>query len=704
VKTNFRKNALATVLLGLFFGGEITAQGNIAPSKDASDISRISLFTSGVGFFEHEGNVEKGDKTLNFKFSSSVFNDVLKSLSVTFSSAQDNSVIIRYPPRNMLNNALSSLALNINNVSGIQDIFRATMGHDITVRFRQNNSIAANVSDNKTISKEDVQSIRGRIMSCDAGTLSLFSKTGIVPVPLEDIRTFIYSDPELNKDVERALDLIRDNSSNSAKILSLDIKGPAQKIIVNYVLPTPVWKVTYRLNITNKKAALQAYAIIDNDSNVDWNNVELSLVSGRPVSFIQNLYEPFHSYRPTLPLAIAGSADAFSYDDAWKDEQTDYGADAVTNSTMRAKSVIAESAPSYAMALEGPRAAYAPAAAASGGRVLGAAQNGVPGAGSDSGTDEGWTFEWKFKDRVTIQRQMSVMLPMLNTSIDAIRTLVFKGEGSGTSHPQEGLVITNTTSSRLPPGPVTVLNDGIYGGDALLNYLSPNEKAIISYAEDLSVSGTRGLAITRNVSGVKISGGVLNITRKTSYEQTYTFNNSSENEKTIIIEHPKLSGATLSSQIKADEETNSVYRFNKILPAKKRTNFVVAEESPSEERYSLANFSVDSFFSYASNMELNQNVRAALNKLAELKRETEKAKTLLNEAQDTLKTFQDEQQRIRNNITAVGPETEAGKTYINRLTALDDSIDTATREYRALQDSVKEKTKAFTDYLERLEI
>src|SRR5205085_5150876 len=47
---------------------------------------------------------------------------------------------------------------------------------------------------------------------------------------------------------------------------------------------------------------MQGWAIVENTTDQDWNGVRLSLVSGRPVSFQMDLYEPLYTFRPTVPV------------------------------------------------------------------------------------------------------------------------------------------------------------------------------------------------------------------------------------------------------------------------------------------------------------------------------------------------------------------------------------------------------------------
>ena len=128
----------------------------------------------------------------------------------------------------------------------------------------------------------------------------------------------------------------------------------ARNIVVAYVQEMPVWKTSYRLVLPDAKAneekaaadgkakpsdsfTIQGWAIVENTTDEDWNDVTLSLVSGRPVSFTMDLYEPLFLTRPNVPVptipgvfprtyaggvgAVPASAPAFELDRTMSDRR-----------------------------------------------------------------------------------------------------------------------------------------------------------------------------------------------------------------------------------------------------------------------------------------------------------------------------------------------------------------------------------------------
>src|SRR6266498_4304254 len=53
---------------------------------------------------------------------------------------------------------------------------------------------------------------------------------------------------------------------------------------------------------TSAQPFLQGWALVDNVQDEDWNDVTLSLVSGAPVSFIQDLQQPRYKRRPVVGM------------------------------------------------------------------------------------------------------------------------------------------------------------------------------------------------------------------------------------------------------------------------------------------------------------------------------------------------------------------------------------------------------------------
>jgi hypothetical protein len=304
------------------------------------------------------------------------------------------------------------------------------------------------------------------------------------------------------------------------------------------------------------------------------------------------------------------------------------------------------------------------------------------------------------------------MFPLVEGTVGVEKTLVFSGEravGGGLSHPAVSAEITNTTGMKLPAGPITVFDGGSYAGDSLIEFFPIGEKRLISYGDDLSVTGAMIAASSQSLSGVTISGGVMSISRKIIYEKSYTFNNAAGEQKRLILEHPITAGTELAAPaaddilsddiLSFDERTDSVYRFSMTLPAEGELTVTVREESPRTERITLAQIRPETFASYASNQELPANVRTALLRAIELKKAADSAKAAQAETEEQRNYRISEQDRIRRNLEAAGNQTPQGQEYLKRLVAMDGEIDELSVKVDAARKDAQAAQKAYEEYL-----
>jgi hypothetical protein len=411
------------------------------------------------------------------------------------------------------------------------------------------------------------------------------------------------------------------------------------------------------------------------------NNVELSLVAGRPVSFIQNLYPPYYLYRPTLPLAIAGTATAETHDQG-------YSAPAAAPRASMMRSEAME----YAMADDNLRAK-------AGGNLTGGV---IETARASAAGDQ---FEFTIKNPVNIDRQTSAMMPLVESPIQARKVLIFSGgnAASNSIHPRLGAELTNISGMNLPAGPITVYDSGTYAGDALIEFWNENEKRFISYGEDLSAVGTALLASSRTMVSVTVIEGVMTFNQSQEFITNYSFRNNSAVSKPLIIEHPRIAGTILVSP-EADEQTQTAYRFSVTLPPERELTVLVLEARPIIERITLFNLVPDTFLSYASSQEIPPRVREALQHAAGLQSAVVNAENAVADAEYSREGLVMEQDRIRKNVEAAGNQTHLGQEYLKRLMSLDNSIDELGKEIERLKINVRNAEKALVDYLNGLNL
>jgi hypothetical protein len=323
------------------------------------------------------------------------------------------------------------------------------------------------------------------------------------------------------------------------------------------------------------------------------------------------------------------------------------------------------------------------------------------------GAAAGDLFEFTLKNPVSLARRQSAMLPLVEGQITAVKTLIFSGERAaayGRINPAVGAKITNTTAMKLPAGPITVYDGGTYAGDALMEFFPEGEKRLISYGEDLSVSGSVAASHSRMVSTVTVSKGIMTVTRKQRSDRVYSLRNASGEAKRLVVEHPITRGAVLVEPALAEEQTDALYRFTRELPANGEITFTVREETPVSEQLRLAQFRPETFAAYITDGEIPANVRSSLARAVELREKADDEEKALAEIENRRNRLTADQDRIRRNLEAAGNQTPQGQEYLRRLTALDADIDALNVQAEALEKNALAARKAYEDYLNSMEL
>ncbi|PKL09066.1 MAG: hypothetical protein CVV51_05680 [Spirochaetae bacterium HGW-Spirochaetae-7] len=644
-----------------------------AQSTQELPVTRVALFSSGVGYFEHRGQLQ-GDAVLSLPFRTAEVDDVLKSLVVwDLGGGKAGSPSVSYPSLETLDKALQGFRVDLSGAPGIAQMLARLRGAELVV--------------------DTPESVTGRIVTVEQRPsgmdgsarpwLVLATAQGVMAVPVDGIAAFRFVDRGLSDDFDKALALLLGARDADRRTLDLQLPGTGtRESAIGYVVAAPVWKVSYRLDLQGGKPWFQGWAVVDNPSDQDWKEVSLSLVSGRPVSFIQNLYAPLWLPRPVMPLSIAGTATARTFDSGF---EADLYAEAEEATPM------AESRRS--MPAQAPMAKRAAESAFGGAPLL--ARSSVETTVARSAGDQ---FEFTVKKPVTLERRHSAMIPLVAGALSAEKVSIYT-QGSGGSHPMLGVHIVNSTGMKLPAGPITVFDGGAYAGDALIEFLPEKDKRLVVYGEDLSVTGDESTSSTTETVGVSIVKGVMLFSRRVTYSRTYAFRNASANPRSLLVEHRITAGSELVAPISFDEKTEALYRFPLAVPAGGQARLEVKERSPSQERVVLSSLGAESFLYWSSSKELTPSMREALRKAIDLRKRTEDAKRLLADLQTRKTELGNDQSRIRQNLDAVGRDSTQGQQYLKRLLDSETELDKLAIKTEEAKKGSLDAQAAYENYL-----
>ncbi len=118
---------------------------------------------------------------------------------------------------------------------------------------------------------------------------------------LSEVDVLRFQDSQLNQQMQDYLQIVRETSGQTGADVTIQPTPGSGPIRVAYVQQFPVWKTSYRLEL-GQTDRLQGWVQIDNPTGEAWQDVELTLVSGSPVSFVMDLYPPLYASRQRVPV------------------------------------------------------------------------------------------------------------------------------------------------------------------------------------------------------------------------------------------------------------------------------------------------------------------------------------------------------------------------------------------------------------------
>lgn len=484
-------------------------------------------------------------------------------------------------------------------------------------------------------------------------------------------------DEELRNQLQAALAVSREHRNESVRSVKISLDGKGKRDIdLSYVVAAPVWKSTYRLvTDASGKARLQAWAVLENASGQDWKDVSVTLTSGAPVMLSQRLLQRYWNDRPEVPVAV-GAAEAPRVDMFAQMEPRDR---ADVQMEMEARS----SAKRMAMA---PAPAPAMAASAYGG---GAGSAGVPEAAAQEGQT---SVSYTLPAPVSVAAGQTLSVPFLDASLKAEQVSVFQAD-RGKVHPVAGVWLENSTEGSLPPGILTVYDQQAgHIGDAQLAGLPAGESRLVYFAEDRKVEVRADTRPQEQVSEVKVSQGVLHITRQLRRETTYTIKGASDADRTVLIEQPRQQGWELKSESLAGS-TAAHYRLRAQVPAAGQAQVKAVLQRTDEQTMRLLDADADRLL-YWSGIASDSKAAERLKTLADLRRELAQAQQREAELAGEHERIVANQSRIRENLSSVPADSSLGQRYLGLLAQEEDRIAAVAQEVEQARKQTAERRKA----------
>ncbi|NNE66939.1 MAG: hypothetical protein HKN33_10285 [Pyrinomonadaceae bacterium] len=644
-------------------------------------IKKVILYSNGVAHVERRGIVT-GNTSVDLSFKQSQVDDVLKSMlvldlgkgrigAVSYNSSAPPSARMAEIPFSVVPKT------NGTGTGGIAGVLSQLQGANVLVTSNGVSTKGAILTVEQIAVKNEKEAkvINNLVIASESGEIRSFDLAKVRGVKLLDTDT--------KRDLNEFAGAAASSRRRDAKTITVTSEGVGRReLMVSYTIAAPIWKTTYRVVLDDEgHPFFQGWAIVDNVSEEDWKEVQLSLVSGSPVSFIQNLQRPYYKYRPVVPIPNDINIAPQVYESGTQ-RTVDIG-DTRINTNVSKQQINAlpnNKRSSSGLQLDGASGSSntflvdgAPASTVVS-DALNNQNSGVQTAAS--GEEIGDLFQYRIEQPMTVLRNRSALIPIVQVKMEGEKVSVYN-ESVRKNRPLSGMRLVNSTPLTFENGSLTVIERDSYAGEALMERLKPKEQRLITYALDLGTHvRVRQTSRNERASLVKAVNGVIQIHYFKSEEKIYEITNQTDRKKVIYVEYPIRQGWKLNESIeKPDYTTQRFYRFRVELAPFEDIKLPIAETQPLMNTYRIGDLNRQQLNLFVRRSYIDDETRNRLDKLIKLRDEVASTQAQLRALKNEEQAISVDQARLRENITALSKTPEA-KQLITRYIQKADSQET----------------------------
>lgn len=734
---------------------QLFAQPDQKPPPKAAKLplTRVVLTTAGVGYFHREGTID-GTARVELKVNEEDVNDLI--LTLLASDPNGTTRAVTYDNRAPAEITLKAFSIDLTENPSVGHLLNQVRGERVEIAHGDKDTVAGSIlSVEKPVEvvTTDDETSRRTTHKPPAGAVeqvNLFTDDGLVSVPLSKIKKVKFVKPELQAEFRAALEALAAARGEAKKAVAVTFNGQGQrKVSLGYMADAPLWKPTYRLSLAGNGATLESLAAIENTTDEDWKDVRVKLVSGRPITFKMDLYDPLFVPRPTVepelyaslrPTVYQGQSGAFGFGGGFTGQIGASGGlgAAGLQGGMQNLGVgggvlgVTGVQPQSGFGIQG---GYGGISRPSVRSMLGQRptyegmvkdqKERMPQRDPDeerpnkpkvydptdtlAGVNLGEAFEYAVADPVTLPRFKSALVPVLNEKIEAERLSIFN-PAVLPGYPLKGLRVKNTSKLFLAQGPVTIYEGDGAAGQARLPDVKPGDTRLLSYAIDLDLPIRAEIPFTAESPGMfqttpvsmKISGGKLSKVMRVKATSRYTAVNKGTEAKTVWVTQPIKSGWKLIAPAKAAETTPDLQRFEMKVPAGEKVTLEVIEEQDQTTDVELAKLTADQLDLATREPTTPPAVKAALGRVKANLTARGDADKGIAEENAALKEIVEEQGRLRANLATVPKESDAYKRYVKKFDDQETDIEKRRAKVKELEQTKQKLAKELTDLLKEL--
>jgi hypothetical protein len=635
------------------------------------NITKIILYKTGLGYFVRKGKVEmQKEKKLQLSFKTNVMNDILKTLSIICSSGVVTGVSYEAADVDTVR-ALEDALIKVPEIDSFIALVKQLIGTQISV------VMGSRTLHGKVLGVQQIEE-GGKEKSHLEPYLVIVTNEGkISNLHIKEITSLEIEDQKMNKELNFFLETIYLGKKKDTKTLTLFFEGNEEaEVFINYLQPMPSWKTSYRLLSSGENEfIIQGWALVDNILDEDWEDIEMSLISGLPISFIYDLYSPNWIARPEVKRVDTFDIKPPAFEETVEEFAPSEDKPVAGKRAMKMRSVMA-------MADAGALGGAATGAVMAGEEVQRSTK--VSTKGESAGMAG---FEYRIMVPVTVKRNQSSLVPILQSKITAKKLCVYN-EKNNKTNPMMCLELTNDTDLTLESGPISIFDHDAFAGEAMLPFLKESDNRLIAYAVELGILVTLDSQYkSTNIHEIRI--GKYAETFQFSIQQTkYQVKNKLNEEKTVIIEHPKMYQYDLYDTRKPNNETENHYRYELKIPPRKTEVFEIKLRRIEQRSLYLNQIAKDDILKWFELKLISAENRDFLLKIYDLELQKREVDDQINKLEQDLQKIVTDQERLRENLKSLGEsqsESRLKEKYVKKLEEQEEALEKFQKEIEDLK-------------------
>lgn len=644
------KSILSSIFISLIASTALA--GNNGPIKT------VTLSSGGLAEVVREAKVG-ADNNISIEVPLNQVDDLLKSLVVRDKAGGVKSLTLNGP--NPLEETFQNLPFRPDDLTSLPNLLNSIKGTKVKLDGKPEAATILGVTTMKLANEEE------------RPILSLLWPDGsLSSVPVIGSKITI-ADPDMQAKIQTALGVIGNGSTDATRKVDIGLSGSGDRNVdLSYVVAAPIWKTSYRLvKEADGQARLQAWAVFENASGEDWDDVSVTLSSGKPVTLKQQLHQ--RHWKNRAELAVDTSSVQLEAPAGRRQKTESDGAFPAAPVAMLARGGVASmEEKAFDMA----------------------------SIDQEAQTSEGdVTSTFALPNKLSVKNGETVSVPLIEEGVKAEMVSQYILERGG-EHPVAAALLKNDSKISLPQGILTVYDGQVgYVGDAKIDNFPTGETQAVSFAIDQKVNISSEVQPSSRVTKVKVVNGMVSMTHSQERKTIYTIKGAADAERVVLIEQAHQPGSSFKTD-HTIEPANQRDRMKIKVAAGETKRVETVVSSNYEETIALAQIDPSIIEMFVGN-SVDPDTRSKLKALAEARSQQLEAEGALADIEQSYNETMETQKNTRENLQSV-PPGDMQQRYLTQLSTSEDTLEDlrvkrkkALETIRKFQGNVKEAIQRF---------